>query len=80
MARSLYGVAGAQFPRQNEREETTQDIIVTKSAAYASYKSNYVAYITATYTRAKRRWLGTLSLRCNGVPTASQTAAVEIKL
>jgi hypothetical protein len=24
-------------------------------------------------------FLGTLSLRCNGVPTASQTAAVEIK-
>jgi hypothetical protein len=26
---------------QNEREETTQDAIVTKSAACASYKSNY---------------------------------------
>jgi hypothetical protein len=33
---------------QNEREETTQDTIVTKSAAYASYKSNY-ASVTATY-------------------------------
>jgi hypothetical protein len=81
---------------QNEREETTQDTIVTKSAACAIYKSNYVThvtdahrqnlllvkmkekkllkiqslpkvlrsqamrnyltYITATYTRAKRRW------------------------
>ncbi len=76
---------------QNEREETTQDTIVTKNAACASYKtlrrnlllvkmkekkllkiqsnlivtqnaacasykSNYVTYITATYTRAKRRW------------------------
>jgi hypothetical protein len=36
---------------QNEREETTgtQDAIVTKSAACASYKSNYVTYISATY-------------------------------
>ncbi len=34
----------------NEREETTQDTIVTKSAACASYKSNCVTYITATYT------------------------------
>jgi hypothetical protein len=30
-----------------EREETTQNTIVTKSAACASYKSNYVTYITA---------------------------------
>ncbi len=37
---------------QNEREETTQDTIVTKSAACASYEINYVTYITATYTRA----------------------------
>ncbi len=43
---------------QNEREETTQDTIVTKIAAYASYEINYVTYITATYTRAKRRWHG----------------------
>jgi hypothetical protein len=43
---------------QNEREETTQNTIVTKSAVCASYKSNYVTYITATYTRAKRRWHG----------------------
>ncbi len=43
---------------QNELEETTQDTIVTKSAAYASYEINYVTYITATYTRAKRRWHG----------------------
>jgi hypothetical protein len=43
---------------QNEREETTQDTIVTKSAAYASYEINYVTYITATYTRAKRHWHG----------------------
>jgi hypothetical protein len=43
---------------QNEREETTQNTTVTKSAACASYKSNYVTYITATYTRAKRRWHG----------------------
>jgi hypothetical protein len=26
---------------QNEREETTQDAIVTKSAAFASYEINY---------------------------------------
>jgi hypothetical protein len=43
---------------QNEREETTQDAIVTKSAAFASYEINYLTYITATYTRAKRRWHG----------------------
>jgi hypothetical protein len=36
----------------SEREETTQNTTVTKSAACASYKSNYVTYITATYTRA----------------------------
>ncbi len=41
---------------QNEREETTQNTTVPKSAACASYKSNYVTYITATYTHAKRRW------------------------
>jgi hypothetical protein len=40
------------------REETTQDTIVTKSAAFASYEINYLTYITATYTRAKRRWHG----------------------
>jgi hypothetical protein len=40
---------------QNEREETTQDAIVTKSAAFASYEINYLTYITATYTRAKRK-------------------------
>jgi hypothetical protein len=47
---------------QNEREETTpwQDTIVTKSAACASYEINYVTYITATYTRAKRRWHGAI--------------------
>ncbi len=28
---------------QNEREETTQDAIVTKSAAFASYEINYVS-------------------------------------
>jgi hypothetical protein len=33
---------------QNEREETTQDTIVTKSAAYASYKSNYVTMLEAS--------------------------------
>jgi hypothetical protein len=27
---------------QKEREETTQDIIVTKSAAFASYEINYL--------------------------------------
>jgi hypothetical protein len=27
---------------QNEREETTQDAIVTKSAAFASYEINYL--------------------------------------
>jgi hypothetical protein len=44
---------------QKEREGTTQDTIVTKSAACASrYEINYVTYITATYTRAKRRWHG----------------------
>jgi hypothetical protein len=43
---------------QNEREETTQDTIVTKSAAFASYEINYLTYITATYTLAKRRWHG----------------------
>ncbi len=43
---------------QNEREETTQDTIVTKSAACASYEINYLTYITARYTRAKRRWHG----------------------
>jgi hypothetical protein len=43
---------------QNEREETTQDAIFTKSAAFASYEINYLTYITATYTRAKRRWHG----------------------
>jgi hypothetical protein len=32
---------------QNEREETTQDAIVTKSAAFASYEINYLTYITA---------------------------------
>ncbi len=63
---SLYGYL--RFPRhlscwifitgQNEREETTQDTIVTKSAAFASYEINYLTYITATYTRAKRRWHG----------------------
>jgi hypothetical protein len=37
---------------QNEREETTQNTTVTQSAACASYKSNYVTYITATYTSA----------------------------
>ncbi len=38
---------------QNEKEETTQNTTVTKSAACASYKSNYVTYITATYTLIK---------------------------
>jgi hypothetical protein len=33
---------------QNEREETTQNTTVTKSAACASYKSNYVTYLTRT--------------------------------
>ncbi len=33
---------------QKEREETTQNTTVTKSAACASYKSIYVTYITAT--------------------------------
>jgi hypothetical protein len=46
---------------QNEREETTQDTIVTKSAACASYEIHYVTYITATYTRAKRRWHGAIA-------------------
>jgi hypothetical protein len=49
---------------QNERGETTQNTIVTKSAACASYKSNYVTYITATYTRAKRRWHGATNSPC----------------
>jgi hypothetical protein len=54
---------------QNEREETTQDAIVTKSAAFASYEINYLTYITATYTRAKRRFsiIGSKA-RGNGVP------------
>jgi hypothetical protein len=43
------------IPGQNEREETTQGTIVTKSAAFASYEINYLTYITATYTRAKRQ-------------------------
>jgi hypothetical protein len=43
---------------QNEREETTQSTIVTKRAAFASYEINYLTYITATYTLAKRRWHG----------------------
>ncbi len=30
---------------QNEREETTQDTIVTKRAAFASYEINYLTYI-----------------------------------
>ncbi len=30
---------------QNEREETTQNAIVTKSAAFASYEINYLTYI-----------------------------------
>ncbi len=38
---------------QNEREETTQNTTVTKSAACASYKSNYVTYITATHACLK---------------------------
>jgi hypothetical protein len=29
---------------QKEREETTQDTIVTKSAAFASYEINYLTY------------------------------------
>jgi hypothetical protein len=33
---------------QNEREETTQDTIVTKRAVFASYEINYLTYITAT--------------------------------
>jgi hypothetical protein len=45
---------------QNEREETTQDTIVTKSAACASYEINYVTYITATYTRTKHAQLVTV--------------------
>jgi hypothetical protein len=32
---------------QNEREETTQDTIVTKSAACASYEFNYLTYSLA---------------------------------
>ncbi len=56
---------------QKEREETTQDIIVTKSAAFASYEINYLTYITATYTRAKRRWQ---HQSCNELnPVASHT-------
>ncbi len=43
---------------QNEREETTQDTIVTKSAACASYEINYVTYITATYIRIKSGSIG----------------------
>jgi hypothetical protein len=39
-------------------EMKEKDTIVTKSAACASYEINYVTYITATYTRAKRRWHG----------------------
>jgi hypothetical protein len=72
------------FITGNEREETTQDTIVTKSAACASYEINYLyTYITATYTRAKKfhltdflapspRQFVTL------FQTASRTAAVEI--
>jgi hypothetical protein len=42
---------------QNEREETTQDAIVTKSAAFASYEINYLTYITATYTIGPQQFL-----------------------
>ncbi len=48
---------------QNEREETTQNTIVTKSAACASYKSNYVTYIPATYTRAKRQKYPSINMK-----------------
>ncbi len=59
---------------QNEREETTQDTIVTKNAACASYKSNYVTYTTATYTRAKRRWHGaTIYVKAIYVKESSRT-------
>jgi hypothetical protein len=40
---------------QNEREETTQDAIVTKSAAFASYEINYLTYITAICPRLRLR-------------------------
>ncbi len=39
---------------QNEREETTQDTIVSKSAACASYKRNYVTYITDIYKKRRK--------------------------
>jgi hypothetical protein len=57
---------------QNEREETTQDAIVTKSAAFASYEINYLTYITATYTRAKRRWHGACLYTVPGLARGSQ--------
>ncbi len=44
---------GELITGQNEREETTQDTIVTESAAFASYEINYLTYITATYTKRK---------------------------
>jgi hypothetical protein len=59
---------------QNEREETTQDAIVTKSAAFASYEINYLTYITATYTRAKRR----LSFLIFGLRTEHQSSGPRI--
>jgi hypothetical protein len=34
--------SGKFITGQNEREETTQDTIVTKRAAFASYEINYL--------------------------------------
>ncbi len=65
----LDGFAEMKFiTGQNEREETTQNTTITKRAACASYKSNYVTYITATYTRAKRRWHGARDACCRSEP------------
>ncbi len=37
----MHGIKEKFITGQNEREETTQDAIVTKSAAFASYEINY---------------------------------------
>jgi hypothetical protein len=56
-SRSASGTKTNFIPGGNEREESTQNTTVTKSAGYASYKikatTQLVAYhsISATYTR-----------------------------
>jgi hypothetical protein len=54
---------------QNEREETTQDTIVTKSAAYASYRSNYV---TKLLVKMKEKKL----LKIQSLPKVLRTQAI----